>query len=125
MGVKMRCLRLSTGETGASQFDEVEISLREMNFLPPAPPALVSEQIITEGRMLFATLPVGWDGSWHPAPARSYFFMLSGQLEVEVSGWQRRRIKPGDAVLLEDTSGMGHRTRVIGDSPADGVYVLL
>ncbi len=120
----MKCLRISADETGASQFDEVEISLREMNFLPPAAPLLVSEPIVSE-RMLFATLPVGWDGSWHPAPARTYFFMLSGQMEVEVPGGERRRIKPGDAVLLEDTSGTGHLTRVIGDSPVDGAYVQL
>ena len=52
--------------------------------------------------------------SWHVAPQRQFAINLTGELEVEVSDGERRRIGPGDLVMLEDTHGKGHVTRLIG-----------
>lgn len=50
---------------------------------------------------------------WHVAPARQFAINLTGMLECEVSDGTKRRIGPGDLVLLEDTEGKGHITRLI------------
>ena len=36
-----------------------------------------------------------------------------------------RRLGAGDVALLEDVSGKGHRTRVVGDRDGLGVFVQL
>jgi quercetin dioxygenase-like cupin family protein len=65
--------------------------------------------------MLFVRLPVGWSGDWHPAPKRQFGILIEGELEVTASDGEVRTFKAGDVRLLEDTSGKGHQTKVLGD----------
>ena len=51
---------------------------------------------------------------WHVAPRRQFAINLTGELRVETSDGDTRRIGPGDLVLLEDTHGRGHVTRLLG-----------
>jgi hypothetical protein len=73
----------------------------------------------------FARFPAGWVGDWHPTPRRQIFVFLAGDLEGETSDGVRRRYGPGTAVLLEDTTGTGHRARVVGDSDVLAAVVQL
>ena len=50
---------------------------------------------------------------------------IAGELEVEAGDGERRRFGPGSVVLLEDVSGKGHFTRVVGHGSAGGVFVQL
>ncbi len=118
----MKCLRIFADGRGESHFDEVDIPLSEVNFAPPAAPLQMSERLEARN-LIFATLPQGWYGDWHPTPARQYFVLLTGSLEAEVSDGEVRRVTPGAAVLVEDTSGKGHVTRVLGDTEARGVFI--
>jgi len=43
---------------------------------------------------------------------------LAGEVEGKVSDGHVRVIGPGSIVLLEDTTGKGHRSRVIGSEDA-------
>ena len=54
---------------------------------------------------------------WHPAPRRQWVIILSGQLEIGFGDGTQRRFGPGDARLVEDLTGRGHTTRVVGDVP--------
>jgi len=45
-------------------------------------------------------------------------FFISGQMEFEVADGARYLGVPGSRVLLEDTIGTGHRSRVIGAEAA-------
>ena len=74
--------------------------------------------------MLFE-FPAGWFGDWHPSPRRQLYFNLGGRLEVEVGDGETRRVGPGAIVLLEDLTGTGHVTRVVGDERSTGVFVQL
>lgn len=49
---------------------------------------------------------------WHTAPRNQFAINLTGTLEVEVSNGIRQEIGQGDLVFLEDTTGVGHVTRV-------------
>jgi uncharacterized cupin superfamily protein len=43
--------------------------------------------------------------------------ILSGELEIGLGDGTTRRFGPGDARLVEDTTGQGHTTRAVGDTP--------
>ncbi len=118
----MHCLRIYADDDGESHFDEVEVPLEEANFAPPAPPFLVSEPLNAKN-LIFMSFSSGWFGDWHPSPAHQYFFLLSGRLEAEVSDGEIRQIEPGAAVLLEDTVGKGHVTRVLGEDEVQAIFV--
>jgi hypothetical protein len=65
----------------------------------------------------FEEMPAGSDFDWHCAPRRQWVIIISGQLEIGLGNGQCRRFGPGDARLVEDTTGQGHTTRVIGNAP--------
>jgi len=50
---------------------------------------------------------------------------LSGQGEIEASDGDVRRLSPGTVLLAEDTTGRGHRVKVIGDEPVTVVHIVL
>jgi hypothetical protein len=45
--------------------------------------------------------------------------------ELETRSGAKQVVEPGDILLAEDTSGGGHRWRLIGDQPWRRVYVTL
>jgi len=104
---------------GLSHFADREIDFELIDYAPPAPPISVSQATPAEN-VVYLSSPAGWTGDWHPAPHRQMIFCLSGQIEVEVSDGEIRTFGPGDLVLVDDTTGRGHITRVVG---GDRVYL--
>ena len=66
-------------------------------------------------KITFNEWPVGRDLDWHPAPRRQFVIILSGQLEIGLGDGSKQVFGPGDARLVEDTTGKGHTTRVVGN----------
>ncbi len=109
----MHYLRLYTDAAGESHFEELEMTFSSVDYAPPAPPLDVS--VFTPAAAYgFLRGPAGWYGDWHPVPRRQIMFYLAGELDVEASDGEVRRIGPGSVVLVEDTTGKGHRSWVIG-----------
>ena len=54
---------------------------------------------------------------WHPAPQRQFVIILSGQLEIGFEDGSKKVFGPGDARLVEDTTGKGHTTLALGNEP--------
>ena len=119
----LECVRLFADSDGESHFAPLDIELTSADFAPPAPPLEVSE--IVEARHGFLRAAPGWFGDWHPTPARQWMCLLSGVLEVSVSDGETRRIAPGAIVLLEDTTGRGHATRVVSEEAAVLIFAQL
>ena len=109
----MEYIRLFADSGGETHFEDVRVRLEAANFAPPAPPIDLSAYYPAE-RYAFCRFPAGWYGDWHPTPRRQVFFLLSGQMEVEVSDGEVRHLDPGSIVLVEDTVGSGHVSRVVG-----------
>jgi hypothetical protein len=76
-------------------------------------------------RVIFASFPAGWVGERHTAPRRQFFVQLTGVIEVEGADGATTRTGPGEVTLVEDITGSGHITRIIGDSPVTGAFVQL
>jgi hypothetical protein len=75
--------------------------------------------------VILCDAPRAWVGGWHPAPHRQFYFQLSGQLEVKVSDGEMRQFSAGSLVMLDDTTGKGHLTRVVGGVGVEAVFVQL
>jgi hypothetical protein len=120
----MKYTIIYSDEEGESHFNEEEIELESIEYAPPAPPLLMSK-IMPAKQYAFSKFNSGWYGDWHPTPLRQIYFILSGTLERTVSDGERRLFGPGSIVLLEDTTGKGHRTKVIGPDDVTAVLVQL
>jgi len=109
---------------GETHLEDVEIKLVFDQYAPPAPPFMVSE-LRPATHYGFSQFPSGWVGEWHPTPRRQFYFVLSGEVECTVSDGQRRVFGPGSIVLLEDTTGKGHVTKVTGSKDVVAAIVVL
>lgn len=99
----MAMYRMYRGEDGKSHIDKMDLSSKaKIASLQPA-----------KG-IIFSEAPAGNFIDWHPAPRRQYIIQLSGQIEIGLPDGTTVRYQPGDIRLVEDTTGQGHTTRVIG-----------
>ena len=103
----MGIYRLFTGEDGQSHIETLDLASH---------PELTSPKDATT--ISFREWPPGHFIDWHPAPRRQYIISLSGRIEIGLGDGSTQSYGPGDARLVEDTSGQGHTTRVVGDQPS-------
>lgn len=121
----MRYVRLFADEQGESHFEEIEVDLEPLDFAPPAAPLHIATLFPATSCGLVSG-PSDWDGSIpHPAPRRQLFCNLRGEYEVTASDGTVRRFPAGSLLLLEDTTGAGHMTRIVSDDDALVVSVAL
>jgi quercetin dioxygenase-like cupin family protein len=111
----MKYIRLYSDDNGDSHFEDMNVQFQTIDFAPPAPPMDISEFGQAEQCAILKVKP-GWKGDWHPAPFRQIHFYLSGEVEAEVSDGEKHLIKAGEFVLVEDTTGKGHRSCAVGVS---------
>lgn len=109
--------RIYAYANGTSHFADEERPLALVDPGRGIPPTPASAPSAASG-VVFLCPDAGGVADWHPAPRRQYNFILSGEVEVEVSDGERRRFGPGNVILLEDTEGQGHGTRVVGSERA-------
>ncbi len=113
----MNCTRLYSDNNGESHFEDVKVTFKSIDFAPPAPPLDLADFGSVESCSLLRGSE-DWYGDWHPAPYRQIHFYLSGEIEAETSDGAIRRFGPGSIVIVEDTIGKGHRSRIVGSSEA-------
>jgi hypothetical protein len=110
----MRIARLYCDHAGESHFDDIEIDLFTTNFVSSA--SLIELSSPTPASQArFMSVRAGWRSDWHTSSARAMFFVLTGEWEVSTSDGESRRFGVGSALLVEDVSGKGHASRVLGD----------
>ncbi len=102
----MGTFRLYTGTDGQSHFETIDL----------ATTASWTAGLETT-KITFRTAPAGNFIDWHPAPRRQFVIILSGHLEIGLGDGSKHVFGPGDARLVEDTTGQGHTTAVHGDAP--------
>lgn len=117
MAQALSYFRLIADSRGESHFVPLDIEMTTRDFAPPATPFDVSA-LNPAAKVGFLRLPKGWVGELHPTPIRMWVFFLSGAMEFEATDGETRPGIPGKAFLLEDTSGKGHMSRVVGDTEA-------
>lgn len=113
----MKITRIYSDEDGESHMEEIEVPFELADFAPPAPPLHISK-FMPANKYGFIKASKGWIGDWHPAPKRQLMIYISGEVEGEVSDGTKARMGPGSICLVEDTTGKGHKSRIMGDSDA-------
>ena len=113
-----RYARLFTDESGLPRFEDLAIELLPGFAVPPAEPLHTAAFLTPEG----ATFWIGGLPSWnggnpHPAPKRMIFVTVSGEYEVIATGDSARAFPTGSVLLVEDTTGVGHCSRITGTDP--------
>jgi quercetin dioxygenase-like cupin family protein len=98
--------RLYTGSDGQSHIEAIDIE-QKADWLKGLPASQISFRVWPKGQFI----------DWHPAPRRQFVIILSGQLEIGCGDGSKQVFGPGDARLVEDTTGKGHTTRVVNSEP--------
>lgn len=100
-------VRIYTGADGQTHFEDLEL---------PAERAAHSGMQVTPG-VNFRRFEPGYFSDWHNAPRRQYVITLSGEMEVGIGDGTKRRFGAGDVLLVDDLTGQGHTTAVVGEQP--------
>jgi hypothetical protein len=111
--------RVFTNEAGDSQFEDIAVSLSgkgEIGFLSVAYPV--------QG-LVFRTTDGSYDYDFHVAPARQFIVLLDGEIEITTSTGEKRIFSGGNVVLVEDTTGKGHKTRQLSSGTRKSIFITL
>ena len=120
----MRYTRLFADETGESHFDDIQIECTPTDYVQLAAP-LDFSATLAASQVAFMRTPAGWTSDFHVSSARNMFVVLSGEWEVTASVGESRRFAVGSALLVEDTTGKGHSSRVVSETESVAVVVQL
>jgi quercetin dioxygenase-like cupin family protein len=121
----MRYTRVFAGPDGESHFEDVNVEMNPVNEYARGVPVVDVSAPIPAAAMTFLRAPAGWVGDWHPAPRRQFLAYLAGEVEATVSDGETRRFGPGDITLVEDTTGKGHTSKVVGSAECMFLVVVL
>lgn len=85
----------------------------------------VAEALITRAESIrFQESPPGSVYDWHPAPTMQFVINLKGTLEFTTFQGQTFTLKPGEVLIAQDTTGSGHKWRLLGTDPWQRAYVV-
>ena len=115
----MQIIRLYTGDYGESHFETTTMDMHAHGDV------VTMSDLMDCHEVQFAETSSGGGYDWHTAPRRQFVITLSGTLEFESRTGDTQMIKPGDILLAEDTTGGGHKWRLVDDQPWRRCYVHL
>lgn len=107
-------IHIFTGSDGETHLERRQLELERKDFSPPTPYLDASDPEAVQTSSLLR-LPAGWSAAWHVSPCRQWQYYLDGEFYFEASDGSSCVVPTGGAVLLEDTTGKGHVSRVLND----------
>ena len=111
--------RIFSDENGDSQFEDVIIPLNDAG-----PIGYLSNPIKVKD-IIFREVEPAYDYDFHNAPQKQYLVLLDGEIEIEISTGKIRHFKAGDILLLEDTTGKGHKTKNLQPIKRRSIFITL
>jgi hypothetical protein len=118
----MKFQRLFSDENGESHWEDIEVTLDERTFAPPAQNIETSEPELVN-RIMFLRLRSGWNEPNHPTPVAQKLICLAGTVRVTASDGEVRDIGPGDVWHMEDKYGKGHHTMVTSKEDFESMII--
>ena len=107
-------VRLYADAQGVSHFTDEQLPLTPAGSGGTAEDRLSINRLGDLKGVMFARLKAGEFEDWHVAPRRQIMLCVRGVVEITAGDGQKRRMVPGQFMLLEDVTGQGHRTRAVG-----------
>jgi len=115
----MRIHNLYADEQGESHFRDIEVDWAE-----EAVGGMISGRVPATS-ITFREVPPTYDLDWHNAPRRQYIINLDVGNRVTASDGETRVVGPGEIILVEDTTGRGHRSQSVEARTRHCVWVAL
>ena len=109
--------RIYSDSKGESHFEDVSIPLESRGKI-----GFLSENLESTS-VRFRNVVPGYDYDFHNAPRRQLIFLLNGVIQIETSMGETRKFSAGDVLLVEDTSGKGHRTKNLTPEKRKSAFV--
>ena len=111
--------RIYSDADGQSHFEDITIPMQRSGEI-----GSLSETLPAKG-VIFREVEPSYDYDFHNAPQKQYIILLDGEIEVETSLGEKRRFKAGEILLVEDTTGKGHKTRNIHFIKRRSIFITL
>ena len=100
----MHYTRIYADESGHSHFEHVQVPVADRGVI-----GSISLPFETK-TMMFRENKADYNWEFHNAPAKQFIVLLDGEIEITTSLGEVRRFTGGDVLLVEDTTGYGHKT---------------
>ena len=113
----MKVTRVGVTADGGSEFEDIEIDLVDHGDIGRLSEPLPAKSVI------FRETDPTYDYDWHNAPQRQFIILLDSEIEIEVTSGEKRRFKGGEILLVEDTTGTGHRTKTIDGNLRRSIFI--
>src|ERR1700712_265086 len=114
-----RVTRIYSDTNGDSHFENIEIPLNEAGNV-----GRLSAELPVKG-IVFREVDPSYDWDFHTAPQKQYIILLDGEIEIETSLKEKRIFKAGEVLLVEDTTGKGHKTRNLQPVKRKSIFITL
>jgi quercetin dioxygenase-like cupin family protein len=111
--------RIYSDENGDSHFEDMFVPMSNAGDI-----GALSESQSVKG-IIFREVEPTYDYNFHNAPQKQYIILLDGEIEIETSQGEIKRFGAGEILLVEDTTGKGHRTRNLKPEKRKSVFVTL
>ncbi len=108
----MKYPRVVATPDGESHFEDIGVPLEVAQVVPGRPATESGPPIATSA-----------EATWHPMPKHWFCVTLAGEMECTTSDGETRRFGPGSIYFLDDTTGKGHHSHVVGNADWIGVGV--
>lgn len=115
----MKITRIYSDANGDSHFEELEIELSDNGEI-----GFLSEQFEVS-QLQFRKVSANYDYDFHVAPQKQYIVLLDGGIEIETSLGEIRQFKIGEILLVEDTTGKGHKTKNLERKERTSLFIHL
>ena len=104
--------RLYADDRGISRFEDLGVDLIPGFATPPAEPLHLA-RFVPADRCYWLGAPTDWKGdAAHPTPRRQILVTVQGEYEVAAGDGTWRRFPVGSIVLVQDTTGGRHSTKI-------------
>jgi uncharacterized cupin superfamily protein len=111
--------RVYSDPNGDSHFEDLALPLEDRGSVGRLSDVLPATGIV------FREVEPSYDWDFHTAPQKQYIILLDGEIEIETSLGDKRIFKAGDVLLVEDTTGKGHKTRNLQPIRRRSIFITL
>ncbi len=111
--------RVYSDSNGDSHFEDVEIPLNESGSVGRL------LEVLPANGVVFREVEPSYNWNFHTAPQKQYIILLDGEIEIETSLGEKRIFKAGEVLLVEDTTGKGHKTRNLQPIKRKSIFITL
>ena len=115
----MKVTRVYSDKNGNSQFENIDIELFDNGEI-----GQLSKNIDVKS-LQFRKVSPNYDYDFHHAPQKQYIVLLDGGVEITTSLGETRQFQTGEILLMEDTTGKGHKTKNLERRERTSIFIHL